>query len=703
MNNDLPIVGVLPGGKDQIRNVGVARITGAQLTAAGYKVNWLYLITDIGCVATYENQGRDCWLGTDGIPVAGTSTIFAALPPPLEGQRFYNITTQQPLQYKGGAWGGATWAANQILTPSTIIVTAAAQLAPQRDHLVVSSDVTHTLPSSAVAKNGHIITVLVAAGAVNNLLLPGAGTTLTSLDVPNIAVFELLQAQTYQFVYYNNVWTSFTESAALYLRRSANLGDLGDIDSARANLDVLSAAQVLNQIQNIQAGRGLSAQGIAGNTANPFTINADFATIGEFLAGVEDSKAVAPNVLRASLDQLIETATAQSKFNTVTGLVAGSESFTITQDNSTTISWTAARLAINPDPDLRAEDVVFIDLEVGQAAVPQLAGYVLQFIEVGVDGVVAFTANLTVRPMYCRLGVALVKDGNIVWLLQTPQVATADYYLRGAGYTIVNGGVQATSTPTSGNLQSVAATLLGESVNWAVKTPDLHKLTQPAQAPLTWSYWRTASIEVSQNTVVDGRVFADGSVVPANAFTIQSVLRDWAGQYYVIAGATQYATMTEAVNAVGSAIPTIPTFLQGCSVEVTRMILRGDQFAGSANLNLANNERARFFDATLLRGAGGAGSGAASQEIRIVTAAGELQYGNRYIIQTTAPINFPPISSDGLWLSVRTEVGTVPVITEKNNQQLINDTVRNVDSASFTLDVPGQWFDFYIRAGKWRW
>lgn len=704
MSNDLPpVAGVRTGNKVEVRNVGVARIQGTQLLASGYNINWLYYIIDIGAIATYENQSRDVWLGADGIPVAGNTAVLATLPPPIEGQRYYNIQTNQPLQFKGGAWGGASWAAFQVLAPTTVVVTDTTQLTPGRDYLVNCDGKDLTLPSSTVAGDGHIVRLYVIVGSNTNKAVAGAGTTITTLDITGQANVTLLQSQVYEFIYLGGVWYSFTESATLYLRAENNLGDLTDKEEARQNLEVLSAAQTQALAQSIEAapGGGLLSTGIVGDGDEPRQFAVDFATEAEVLAGAAANKTVSPATLQATVDEKVDAALQASKYNVVTGITAGGASFNLFQSGPSQITWTSAPFVINADPTFLSTDAVFGNIQAGIATVPNVAGYTVQYVSCNNLGVVSFSTNPAINPLLLRLAVLLCKDGLLVATLLCPQLATSDYYLRGLNPTIT-GGTPSPVAGTSGTLQTSLAVLHEESANWAVQVPDIHYLQQPVLNPASWAYYRNATTELSTgNTVVDGRLYSDGSTVPAANFTIQNVLRDIWGRYYIVAGRTQFTTMALAVAGLSGATPLVPSFLEGVSKEVARIILKGDQYTGNAALNLNDTAKCQIFDAAALGGGAGS-SGSASQDFRVVTTAGELQYGNTYILKHNVISGLPAIAADGAWIKVKAYKGFRPLVQRKTVGEVIVDDVTLREDTDLQLDSYEDFITLYIENGKWR-
>lgn len=705
MSNDLPeVMGIRSGNKAEVRNVGVARLQGAQLLAEGFKINWLYYIIDLGVLATYENQNRNVWLGADGIPVAGDTAILATLPPPLEGQKYYNIQTNQPMQYKGGAWGGSSWAAFQVLAPTTVILTDSQVLVPGRDYIVNCDGKSFTFPNSTVAKNGHTARLAVKVGSVGNKVVAGAGTTITTLDVTGLAELELLQSQVYDYVYLDGAWIGFTESATLYLRAENNLSDLTDVAEARANLSVLTAEETQSLAQSIDAATngGLLAQGIVGSSGTPRRFRVDFATEAEVTAGAAVAKSINPATLQATLAAKVDQAVGASKYNTVTGLTAGSSAFSVTVTMPSTVNWTLGAFAINPDPALLSSSVSFGTLSAGSLAVPNVAGYVLQYLQCNNVGAVSFTTNAAINPLAVRLAAILVKDGAILWAIPMPQLATADYFLRGKIPEITGSTVGYQGVGTSGQLTTTTATLMAESANWVVKTPDLNYLQQPAVNPQSWAYWRNSTTEISVGqTVVDGRLYSDGSTVPAANFTIQNVLRDIGGRLYIVVGRTQFTTMALAVAGLAGATPIVPAHLTGIYKEVGRIILKGDQHAGNAALNLADTAKAQFFDAAALGAAAASGTGAA-QDVRTVTTAGTtLQYYATYIIVGDINSNLPPLASDGAWIDVKAEYPGTPTVTAAGANTIVDTSNGRVDTA-LTLNSYRDYTRLYVRNGAWR-
>jgi hypothetical protein len=607
------------------------------------------------------------------------------------------------LQYKGGAWGGASWAEFQVLAPTTIVLSASADLTPGRDYAITAVAGDFTLPSSTVAQTGHIVRLYVPVGAVNNDLLAGAGTTITTLDITDQDSVDLLQSQVYEFIYIGTTWFSFTESATLYLRAENNLADLSNVEQARNNLEVLSAAQTQALAQSIEAqpSGGLLSVGVVGDPDTPRQFSVDWANDAEVLTGTIANKAISPLTLQNTLVEKIEAAVGASKFNTVTGLRSGAIGFNVVQTGPAEVSWTEAPFVINPDPNLLNAEVSFGVITAGSTTIPNVAGYTVQYMNANSLGVISFSTASAVNPLLLRLAVILCRDGSILGILATPQLSTSDYYLRGLRYEI-SGGVPSAVAGTSGTLQTSVAVLHTESANWAVQVPDLHYLQQPALSPLSWAYYRNPTLELSAaQTVVDGRLFSDGSTVPVGNFTIQNVLRDIWGRYYIINGRTQFTTMALAVAGLSGAVPLVPDFLQGVAAEVARIILRGDQFTGHANLNLNDPTRCQIFDAAAL-GGGVSSSGSANKDFSVVVAAGELQYYTKYVLKHNVISDLPPIAADGAWLQVKSFKGFKPVVRRKTAGEVIVDDTTNREDIELRLDAYDDYTTLYIENGKWR-
>lgn len=179
MSDDTAIFGTSPGNIPQQFNVGVKRITGAQLLAAGKRKNWVYFITDIQVCAVYENAGRNVWLGMNGVPVAGDATIQASLIP-VQGQRFYNLVTG-PQEWKGTSWGAGSYAISNKLTPRIRMVDESTVLSPEVEHYVIVDNLTLTFPNNDYSSIDTSMDVYISPEVTGTTLLAPASFTLPLL------------------------------------------------------------------------------------------------------------------------------------------------------------------------------------------------------------------------------------------------------------------------------------------------------------------------------------------------------------------------------------------------------------------------------------------------------------------------------------------------------------------------------------------
>lgn len=695
--SDQPVFVSGQGNKGIVYNVGVERVTGSTLLAVGKRINWLYLIIDIGCLAIYENQGNNVWLGADGIPVAGDTTVLNSLVP-REGQRYFNIQTNQPLLYKGGAWGGASWAEFQTLSPTVIVVTDDEQFVPQRDYVVFAVDKVLQLPGTESVQNGHHLRVYVAPGSTGNNLYPTAGTPIVIANVGEVTEMELVEGKVYDFIFYVDKWYTFSEDANAYLRVRENLADIEDKEEARDNLEVYSRTQVLALCNRYASGTdGLQFSGSVSEVSVK-TLTLVFATASEILAGTSD-KPIRPAELLAVIATATDSAIQSSKYNNFTGLQGASSGFNVTTTGSS-IDYSGFQAVFNLDPALRTEDIQVVDVPAGSISMPIGSGYqVLQLI-CTTAGNVQLETYTTYSHSKCLLALVFAYNGTAQSLVVCPFISGSDYYLRGTIPTIVEGVVLGTA---SGNLETNGFVSFGESQNWVAKVPDLHRRDLPDVAVQPFTYYSGTSVILQVDaTVVDGRLLQDGSTAGASSFTVQTVYATPDGHLFITPGYEEYSDIEAAVSSAGSELSDKLAVYSTVLTEICRLVIRGDQFAGSPTLDLTNIDRFRVLKTTQLDAGGSTGQ---SQTFSLVIGAGNLQYGKMYRFATNATITLPAGGLEGGWVSWITNYGFNPVLTVSNpSLELIYDMSKPSTSATEleadnTRNIQSvQWLD-----GAWRW
>lgn len=699
MSNDLPIVGILPGGKDQIRNVGIARILGAQLTAAGYKINWLYYITDIGVLATYENQGRDCWLGADGRPVAGTAAVFAAMGPAFEGQRFYNITTQTPMQFKGGAWGGTTWASYQPSSPSSIEATTGMILEPERSYLIKADNIALVMQGGGRWLDGHTFNIKVVPGAENSTLTATNGVLLVTISEPAGATSTtLVQGQEYGGVYSAGIVYMFTDTESSFLRKQNNLSELEDVAIARENLSVLSVAESVGLVNSITAdvNSGLEFTGSAGSPVNPRKVALQFATDAELIAGTA-GKVVSPAVLQTSLATVVNNALSASVYNALTGLMVSSAAFTATAFTSTVLEYSGFEAFFNPDPALLSQPEARVTVPAGSVGLPSASGWVLYDLIVDAAGTVQLTSSRTTLGTACRLAYVLTHNSAIVEVWPAPHLSTSDSELRNSRLSFT-GGVVSYGEVSAGTLEAAAYTEQFESCNWNSKIPTPHIRYVGESPELSFVYTDGIAVDPAATTV-DGRKLLAGSVGVAE-YGIQRVLRAISGQYYLVPTTQAYASMSAAEAAIASLPELGITALRDYCREVAYLIIRGDQYTGSAALDLSNPLKFKALEVLASEGSASSGAGGANKSGIVVEAGGVLEANNLYILATNDVVLLPAALSNGLWIRIKVAPGFTPTV--RANAGNIIDVTDNSSDTEVLYDIPPDSEDVYTtKDGNW--
>lgn len=701
MNEMLPVVGVQASGVKEVRNVGVARITGAQLTAGGYNINWLYYIIDIGCLATYENQGRDCWLGAEGTPVAGTTTVFSGLGPAFEGQRFYNITTQTPLQYRNGSWGGTGWAGYQATSPTCILITTPAavqEIAPAMHYVTTASDAVFQFAGGGRWLSGHSFKIDVAPSAVGCTATAAPGYLFVTISDPaGSQSINLIPGQEYSGVLVGTILYMFTDTESSFLRKQNNLAELEDKAQSRANLQVLSIAETGSLVDSIaaDAGSGLVFQGTVSSPTTPRRVSVDFATPADLIAGTE-GKVVGPSILQTTLETVVANALSASKYNALTGLMVSSAGFTCTAFSPVVLEYSGFEVFFNPDPSLLTEEPTQLVVNAGALGIPTAANWVLYDLVVDTTGAVFLSSSRTVLANTCRLAYVLAYDSQIVEVLPVPQISTSDSALRNSLLSF-NGGLLADGSVVAGTLEAASYSAYCESCNWLSKVPSPHQRDVGAMPTLEFRYTNGITLDAS-TTVVDGRKLLAGSVT-AGQFSVQRVFRSMSGAYYLVPTSAAYASMAAATAAIAT-LPANPisAFDVYCR-EVAYLVLRGDQYAGSAALDLADAAKFSVVPVATGTSAVSGGSGANKSAI-VITSGGTLEANNVYLLATNDVVFLPLPTTNGLWVRIKVAYGFNPTLRSLSTN--LRDTFDNTLDNEVVYDVPPESDDVYIaRDNEW--
>lgn len=702
MDNNLPpVVGVNTGQKSVIRNVGVARVTGSNLLAQGKNINWLYYIVDIASLAVFENQSNDVWFGPTGIPVAGNTAVFAALGPAFEGQKFFNIQTNTPLTYKNGAWGGTGWAIAQPTSPTTVVVKADESVTanPNLDYLIIGDNATVNLNPTLTWLTGHTVNVKVTPGSTGGKLVAAAPALIYTVTSPaGVQELAVSEGQEYAGVHVAGNFYLFTDSEDTFLRKGNNLSELTDVNEARQNLQVLSISQsvsLVNSVTGKPAG-GIIFEGDVSNAELPRTARLDFATPEEVIAGVPN-KVVTPETLQSTYNELVDDVILSSKYNSVTGLTVTSSGFTVTALSAVSLGYTAANCVFNGDPALASQELVKFDIEAGSVTLPAAAGWTLYDLLVDVTGVVNLTVSTTLPPSKLRLAYVLSFGGNIIEIATCPQIVTTEYATRALGLAFTGGDITP-NVGVAGTLAAATFTVAYESVNWGIKLPDVHKLTLPAAAPLSMQYTEGTTLGALQ-TVVDGRKLVSGSATAAQ-FVVQRLYRTMLGSYFMVPTATAYASMAAAETAAASLQPTLIVAFNTYAREVARVLLKGDQYAGSGTLDLNDVAKCKVIKVSAAEGSSGASSGTAANFVTL-TAGSALEANKRYLLAATAVFTVPSPSLDNLWFSIKVREGFQPTLQFGTDEMV--DVMDGSLHSTQVYDVPPDSEDVYVaHQNKWR-
>lgn len=678
------------GRKVQIQNVGVKRITGANLLAEGKRINWLYLIIDIGTLAVFENQLQDIWLGANGVPVAGNTDVLNALVP-FEGQRFYNIETLQPLEYKGGAWGGASYAEYQPLAPTALIIADDDMLTVNRDHIVVAPELQLVLPStvSASIQDGAQLRFWTLATATDVVLGVEAPFTLIDTTGNEQEFVTLVPNVNYDAYFWNGSWYLVAPEPDLdVLRPGNNLDDLEDPAEARDNLSVLSTTEVYDAIDAV--GPANASLIFAGSSLEQDrTVRINFATPAEFAVG-SAGKAVDPATVRNFVDAAVNEALGASEYNNISGITGDSGLFEFTTTDNLSLDYSACTLVFNTDPYLRTEPLVTVELPAGSIPAVTIVDKTFYYIVADALGnAMLVTSYDRTNPLLLRLGYCVIQNSEFIEFATMPQLASSDKSLRGAAPVALGGTINPSATGAAGTLSSGELTWTLEGVNWEFNLAKPHTYLRAYSEVITYDLLRNdSSLVASGQIYVDGQLLQDGSPVGAGQFSFQVIYEDIFGSFYIIQGTEAYATIEEAVAAALSASPAVPEFTP-IHRELARVVLRGDQFFTSPSLDLT--DPAKFSVLSLAVTGIGEETDENGIDWRYAAGGGLLQPGVYYFFRDSSTYTLPALTASTQFIGWRALFNQFPVVVVSNDatETITDEATGEVDTA-VTIDVSGR-------------
>lgn len=683
--------------KVQVQNVGVYRIIGSQLLAKGKRTNWLYYLADIGTVCVFQNQGKDIWLGTNGVPVAGNTEVQLSLVP-LEGQRFYNIETQMPLEYKGGSWTGTEYAQYQPASPTAILLEEDAVLRPNYKHVPVESDLALELPSPRVT-DGTDLYIFVPANVENVYVSAPAGFTIIDYLGEEANMIPLESRTAYYFVLRGTKWLTVSAEPDLnFLRPGNNLTDIEDVNEAREFLGIVLFEQLVDILDSVAASdASLTFTGTTFDASRRIRIN--FATGEEFAAGVV-GKAVDPATVRNFIDAAVNEGVAISQYNNISGLHSESSDFVLSGLGTGTLTYSAFEFVVNPDPYLRSQPLGQYAVEAGSIPVPVTTE--LSFFYILTDSTLAVRFSLTYDRQDFKillLGVAQVEAGLLVGLRMTPQLASSDKQLRSALPVTSATRAKVSDAGPAGTLDTPPVSWTYEGINWSNNVNAPHVYVRPQQTAVQYTMVRDdGSVIATSQTYVDGQPLQDGSTVPVGEFSIQVMWQDITGRHYVLAGKNTYATIEEALAAAAIYEPVVPGYLR-YYVELGRLIVRGDQFFGGIEYDILDEAKFRIVRIASLGGS--AGVDAQGIEWRFTEGGGLLQPDVYYHIKDAEQYTLPPLTASTVYIGVRAQAPTEPKIVTTSGDQM-QDSFSGEVSTELDLDIGGHQFVFVSDTTIWR-
>lgn len=246
---DCQAMGVSPGQKVLVKNIGVKRLAGADLVAKGKIPNWAFYIDEINAVAVWAGTAAldvDVWYGGLGYPVAGDNSLRDSLIA-LEGQRYWSTEDNIAYVYAGGTWTESGTPSPAAALPTTLVLNGSNQLSLERRHLFAANG-TYTLPAATASDNGHTILFQAANGVAAAIIAAGTGTTITRGSATGESAYTTVPSVLYRAVYKDGVWEIFDT-----LARAVPLSTV----STGATPDTV--------LRRDASGRGEAAAGVSGD------------------------------------------------------------------------------------------------------------------------------------------------------------------------------------------------------------------------------------------------------------------------------------------------------------------------------------------------------------------------------------------------------------------------------------------------------
>ena len=674
--------------KVQVQNVGACRITGAELLAKGKRLNWLYLLTDIGTVCVFQNQGEDVWLGTNGIPVAGGTDVQLMLVP-FEGQRYYNIELAMPLEYKGGSWEGVEYAEFQTPSPTTRYFEESGTLSLGRLNVAAVSELSLWLPANAVKGCEFQLLVLPDCEDVYiknaENFRTSEGETLEQLLAPNrqyIVVYDGVQWVLH------NIITEVT-----YLRADNNLSDLEDVDAAKEFLGVLPPEFVFETVNKVVAAdASLDIQGDVSEGLRRARVV--FATAQEFLQG-NSTKAVTSDLIVNFTSALVADANKFNPYNNVSGLTGNSLGFSLTGKGQAFLSYGPFEFFINREPFLRTSDLELYSYASDSIAVPNLSELSQWYLVADSSSVRLEPDYEPDNPLVILLGYATLLSGTVLSVLAAPQLASSYMQLRVSPTAFVPPGITP-SQSLAGRIKSAAYSITLEGANWDFNKNSPHTRAFEALDPTPFVLIKSNGQVVSGgSTFIDGRVLEDGSSVPEGKYSIQVLYVTITGVYVLLQASNVYDNLNDAKAAAVTYQPSLDVAEQNLT-EVGRLIIKSDQFPGSTTLDLNNPLNFEF-----LRLASQIGSSSDSEGVtwRHVTGGGLLQPGISYHIEDGDTYELPAANSNVQYVVVRTHSPNEPLITCVSD---LYDSFTGSAGTELEFDSGGHPITFVSKETIWR-
>lgn len=561
--------GSTPGQKNYVQNTGVKRILGTNLVGQGKISNWVFYLEDIKSMVVWANDGTDVWFSAIGQPAAGNLAFRDSLTP-FEGQRFYVIEQDIAYEYKGGSWTGTVFEGN-LVSPTYLTLDEPTSMTMGRKHLLADNG-TFVLPTD-FAKEGHEVEFEIVTGfTVVITAQDGSELIIGDASLPSTTGLNGATGIVYRCVYHLGQWNIF-------------FTDAGDLIKA---------------IDAIVIGKGLIKTGnaVSGNMA----LSVDFATDEEAEDVNIDDKAISPKTVMPS----VNAATRANQHNNITGLLPKTTDpiFNITGNiGDNFVTYTLFTAAFNLDPYLRNTPLEIIDFTAGTLNIPNIVGVSNLYIVARNDNTVVIqnTRPLPTSVTECLLGAVVAVNGLIIddgtgnpSVGVFPWLASSYYDIRNAKPTVSGGIFSASATPAKVGVTNY--TINSEGVNWENSQLLPHTKTLIGVDPAVWSVVdRDGNVLGIGVDEIDGRTQDDGTPIPSNDYSIQVMFANIEGNLILLPGQSNYMTLDEARADVFAYAPIIPSI--GANwLELSRWIVKGDQYSGGPQLDLTDPDNYQTFN-----------------------------------------------------------------------------------------------------------